>query len=324
MASRSAPQLHPPDPARFVRVLRAHPRYEQEASVTERVSIKIDNGVADVRLNRPDKLNAVDGAMFQALVEAGEELKSQSAVRAIVLSGEGRGFCAGLDFSSFEAMADRPAPSGDTDSDSGDSSDGASGESDGGNGGSESVPKLLDRGKRITSLAQQACYTWTEQPAPVIAAIHGPALGAGFQLALATDIRFIAPDATMSVLEIRWGLIPDMTGTQMLPRLVGLDVAKELTFTGRMVPGTECVELGLATHVADDPYAAAMELAREIASKSPQAIRGAKKLISMAGQVSLAYGFAAEAETMASLIGSPNQLESIAAYFEKRAPVYQD
>ncbi len=276
--------------------------------MTERVSIEIQDGVADVRLNRPDKLNAVDGAMFQALVDAGERLSTEPSVRAIVLSGEGRGFCAGLDFSSFQSMAERPARSG-------------GGE---GGGGDVAPNRLLDQGERITSLAQQACYTWTEQPAPVIAAIHGPAVGAGFQLALATDIRFIAPDATMSVLEIRWGLIPDMTGTQMLPRLVGLDVAKELTFTGRMVPGTECVELGLATHLADDPWAAAMDLAREIASKSPDAIRGAKRLISMAGQVSLAEGFAAEASTMASLIGSPNQIESVNAYFEKRPPVYRD
>lgn len=271
--------------------------------MAERVTIQIDGGVADVRLNRPDKLNAVDGAMFQALVDAGAELAEDPGVRAIVLSGEGRGFCAGLDFSSFQAMADRPR----------------SGDDDG-----TTPARVLDTGDRITSLGQQAVYTWTEQPAPVIAAIHGPALGAGFQLALGADIRFIAPDAQMSVLEIRWGLVPDMTGTQMLPRLVGLDVAKELAFTGRMVPGTECVELGLATHLADDPHAAALELAREIASKSPDAIRGAKRLIAMAGQVSIAEGFAAEASTMAALIGSPNQVESVAAYFEKRPPVYQD
>jgi enoyl-CoA hydratase/carnithine racemase len=272
--------------------------------MADRVTIQIDRGVADVRLNRPDKINAVDGAMFQALVEAGETLKADRSVRAIVLSGEGRGFCAGLDFSSFQSMADRG--------------------SDADGGSRVSAGAVLDRGDRITSLGQQAAYTWTEQPAPVIAAIHGPALGAGFQIALAADIRFIAPDATMSVLEIRWGLVPDMTGTQMLPRLVGLDVAKELAFTGRMVDGRECVELGLATHLADDPRAAALELAREIASKSPQAIQGAKRLIAMAGQVPLAEGFAAEAQTMASLIGSPNNTEAVNAYFEKREPVFED
>lgn len=267
-----------------------------------RVTVSVEGGVADVRLNRPDKLNAVDGAMFSALVEAGAELRDDASVRAIVLSGEGRGFCAGLDLGSFQAMADpdRPARS------------------------RVDAGSVLDRGDRITSFGQQAVYTWTEQPVPVIAAIHGPALGAGFQLALGADIRFIAPDAKMSVLEIRWGLVPDMTGTQMLPRLVGLDVAKELTFTGRMVPGTECVELGLATHLADDPRAAALELAAEIASKSPNAIRDAKRLLSMAGQVPLAEGFAAEAEAMAALIGSPNQVESVNAWFEKRDPSYQD
>jgi enoyl-CoA hydratase/carnithine racemase len=266
--------------------------------IQDRVAIDVVDGVADVRLSRPDKLNAVDGAMFSALVEAGEAVAADSSIRAVVLSGEGRGFCAGLDLSSFQAMSDGPAQSG--------------------------SGRLLDAEKRITTRAQQAVYTWTEQAVPVIAAIHGPALGAGFQLAVGADIRFIHPEATMSVLEIRWGLIPDMTGSQLLPALVGPDVAKELTWTGRMVPGAECVELGLATHLSDEPHAAAMSLAREIAAKSPQAIRGAKRLISMAGRATLAEGFAAEASTMASLIGSPNQTESVKAWFDKRDPVYAD
>jgi enoyl-CoA hydratase/carnithine racemase len=267
--------------------------------MSDRVSIAIDAGVADVRLNRPDKMNAVDGAMFSGLVEAGESLKTNPSVRAVVLSGEGRGFCAGLDFDSFKAM-------------------------DGGGFGSGLGDAPRREQERITNAGQQAAYVWTELPVPVIAAIHGPALGAGFQIALAADIRFIAPDAKMSVLEIRWGLVPDMTGTQMLPRLVGLDVAKELAFTGRMVSGEEAVELGLATHLADDPRAAAVDLAKEIAAKSPHAIRGVKKLINMAGQVSLAEGFKTEERAMGSLIGSPNNIEAIQAYFEKRDPVFED
>lgn len=282
----------------------------------DRVSVSVKSGVADVVLNRPDKLNAVDGAMFRALVETGAGLEEDRSVRAIVLSGAGRGFCAGLDFSSFSAMAGEDDSGGDEGSGSASTADDGSSR--------VSARSVLDRGERITSLGQQAAYTWTEQPAPVIAAIHGPAVGAGFQIALAADIRFIAPDATMSVLEIRWGLVPDMTGTQMLPRLVGLDVAKELTFTGRMVDGRECVELGLATHLSDDPHGAAMELATEIAGKSPHAIRGSKRLLNMAGQVPQAEGFAAEAETMASLIGSPNNIEAVRAYFEKRDPVFED
>jgi enoyl-CoA hydratase/carnithine racemase len=267
-------------------------------TIQDRVTIDVAGGVADVRLARPDKMNAVDGAMFAALVEAGDAVRADTSIRAVVLSGEGRGFCAGLDLSSFQAMSDGPRESG--------------------------SGRLLDNEHRITSRAQQAVYTWTELPVTVIAAIHGPALGAGFQLALGADIRFIHPDATMSVLEIRWGLIPDMTGSQMLHRLVGLDVAKELVWTGRMVPGAECVELGLATHLSDDPRAGALALAAEIASKSPDAIRAGKRLVSMAGQVTLAEGFAAEASTMASLIGSPNQTESVKAWFEKRDPSYAD
>jgi enoyl-CoA hydratase/carnithine racemase len=269
----------------------------------DRVVYTLEEGVADVRLNRPDKINALDMAMFAALVDIGEELKANPAVRAVVLSGEGRGFCAGLDFSSFQAMA---------------SGDGARGVGD--------SPRGLARREegRITNQGQQACYVWTEMPAPVIAALHGVALGGGAQLALACDIRIMAPDAQLSILEIRWGLSPDMTGTQMLPRLVGLDVAKELAFTGRMVAGEEAVRLGLATRLSPTPRDDALALAREIAGKSPQAVRGIKSLLNLAGQVSLEEGFNAEERTIRRLIGSPNQAEAVTAFFEKRPPVFSD
>jgi len=158
----------------------------------------------------------------------------------------------------------------------------------------------------------------------VIAAVHGVALGGGCQIALGADLRYCTADARFSVLEIRWGLIPDMTGTQMLPRLVGLDVAKELTFTGRMVPGTEAVAIGLATRVCEDPRADALALAREIASHNPEAVQGAKALLNQAGLVSLAEGFAGEERTIRRLIGSPNQVEAVNAYFEKRPAVHAD
>jgi enoyl-CoA hydratase/carnithine racemase len=268
----------------------------REVAMSDRVVVSIEDGVADVRLNRPEKINALDGPMFQALVETGEALKADPSVRAVVLSGSGRGFCAGLDFGSFQAMAgDGPAPT-------------ISG----------------DRPDRIANPGQQAAYVWTEMPAPVIVAVHGVALGGGCQIALAGDIRIVAPDAQFSVLEIRWGLTPDMTGTQMLPRLVGLDVAKELTFTGRMVSGTEAVALGLATRVSDDPHADAMALARDIAAKNPHAVRGAKALLNLAGTVSVAEGFKAEERTIKALIGSANQVEAVKAFFDKRAPVFAD
>jgi enoyl-CoA hydratase/carnithine racemase len=268
--------------------------------MSDRVSISMDNGIADVRLNRPDKLNALDQAMFQGIVDAGEGLKGDPDVRVVVLSGEGRGFCAGLDFGSFQAMADRPAAEPAAE----DRSLGAIGDTDG----------------RITHLGQQAAWVWQELGVPVIAALHGAALGGGLQIALGADIRIVAPDAKLSVLEARWGLIPDMTGTVILPKLVGLDVAKELTFTGRMVSGTEAVRLGLATRLADDPLAAALELAAELVEKSPDALRQAKRLLNLSGTRPVAEQFADERVTMGSLIGSPNQVEATMAYFEKRPP----
>jgi enoyl-CoA hydratase/carnithine racemase len=200
-----------------------------------------------------------------------------------------------------------------------------------GDGDGEATPReerptrgITETEGRITHLGQQAAYVWQELEVPVIAAVHGVALGGGIQIALGADLRFVAPDARMSVLEIRWGLIPDMTGTMMLPRLVGLDVAKELTFTGRMVSGEEAGRIGLATRVTETPLEDALELARELAAKSPAAVRGAKRLLNQSGLVPLADQFRAERETIGSLIGSPNQVEAVMAYFEKRDPVFAD
>lgn len=272
--------------------------------MAERVRVTIDGGVADVRLDRPDKLNALDPAMFAAIVEAGESLKDDTSVRAVVLSGEGRGFCAGLDFSSFQAMA------------SSDDGDGA-----GGDGGAGAIGRTDGR---LTHLGQQAAWVWTELPVPVIAAVHGPCLGGGLQIALGADLRLVAPDARLSVLEVRWGLTPDMTATVTLPRLVGIDVAKELTWTGRTVTGEEAVRLGLATRVADDPRAAALELAEDLAGKSPHAIRAAKALFDQAAPRNLADQLAEERRAIGSLIGSPNQVEAVTAFFEKRPPAFAD
>jgi enoyl-CoA hydratase/carnithine racemase len=159
---------------------------------------------------------------------------------------------------------------------------------------------------------------------PVIAAVHGVAYGGGFQIALGADIRLASPDAKMSVMEIKWGLIPDMSGTQTLRRLLRLDVAKELTFTGRIVSGTEAVELGLATHVSDDPYEAAMALAREIAGKSPDAIRAGKRLLNESGLTTVEEGLRMEESLQRSLIGSANQLEAVQANMAKRKPAFAD
>ncbi len=270
--------------------------------MSDRLQVRMDGGVADVRLNRPDKMNALDTAMFDALVETSAALAEDPSLRCVVLSGEGRSFCAGLDFSGFQGMASETENEGD--------------------GPVRSITEPMEG--HITHRGQQAVYGWTSLPVPVIAAVHGHALGGGIQLALGADIRIVTPDVKMSVLEIRWGLIPDMTGTQSLINLVGLDVAKELTFTGRTVTGTEAVALGLATRVSDDPLADALAMAQEIAGKSPHAIRAGKRLFNEASKRSTADGFAEERREIGQLIGSPNQKEQITAFFEKRDPVFAD
>ncbi|MDQ0383159.1 crotonase/enoyl-CoA hydratase family protein [Amycolatopsis thermophila] len=262
----------------------------------ERVSIEITHGVADVRLNRPGKRNALDPAMFAALVRAGERLKTEPGLRAVVLSGEGPDFCAGLDFAAFQAMRSGDRISADVD-----------------------LPPTDGPAK---ATGQRAAYVWTEVPVPVIAAITGHALGGGLQVALGADIRLVTADAKLSVLEIKWGLIPDMTGTQVLPELVGPDVAKELTFTGRVVSGAEAVTLGLATRVSPDPRSEALDMARAIAQRSPDAVRAAKRLLT--ARVDRATGLAAEQTEITALIGSPNQVEAVTAEFDKRAPRFTD
>jgi enoyl-CoA hydratase/carnithine racemase len=264
----------------------------------QRVTIAITDGVADVRLARPEKRNALDPAMFEGLVLAGERLRDEPGVRAVVLSGEGPDFCAGLDFGSFQAMRDGQRLS--------------------------ATAELPPTDGPAQATGQRAAHVWTTLPMPVIAAVTGNALGGGLQIALGADIRIVAPDAVLSVLEIRWGLIPDMTGTQVLPELVGRDRAKELTFTGRRVSGTEAVRIGLATRVADAPREAALELAREIAAVSPHAVRAAKRLLESSGRVGVSTQLAAEQTEIGALIGSPNQKEAVAAGFEKRAPDFRD
>jgi enoyl-CoA hydratase/carnithine racemase len=267
--------------------------------MSERVVITFKNGVADVRLNRPEKMNALDPPMFEGLTAMGKKLAAEKSLRAVVLSGEGKAFCAGLDFMSFQALAQS------------------------GQGG---------QGKEIfqtdpdspANFAQQPAYVWHWLPVPVIAAVHGVAFGGGLQVALGADIRIVAPEAKFSVMEIKWGLVPDMGGTQLLRQLVRLDVFKELTYTGRIVSGTEAVAIGLATRVSETPYEEAMKLAQEIASKSPDAIRAGKKLLNASRLVSVAEGLKMEAELQKSVIGRPNQVEAVMANLEKRTPKFVD
>jgi enoyl-CoA hydratase/carnithine racemase len=278
--------------------------------MSERVTMKISEGVADVRMNRPEKRNALDGAMFHGLADMGERLKTEPGVRVVVLSGEGSSFCAGLDFSSFETLSNRTL-SIQTES------SGVRPEPADGNPG-----EMKDG--RITHLGQQVCWVWQEMPVPVIAAVHGHAMGGGIQIALGADIRIVHPDTQMSVRELHWGLVPDMTGTLMLASLVRSDVAKELVFTARIFDGREAFALGLATKLSDSPLDAAMSMATEIAGRSPDAVRGAKALLNGLFNEGAAEQFAEERRVIGSLIGRPNQVEAIMANFEKRDQVFVD
>lgn len=269
----------------------------------DRVSITITDGIADVRMTRADKRNALDNAMFAALAAAGERLKTEPGVRVVVLSGEGSSFCAGLDFATMSALAgggeraaDRPA---------------------------EGNPGEMKDG-RITHLGQQVCWVWQEVPVPVIAAVHGHALGGGIQIALGADIRIVHPDTQMSVREIHWGLVPDMTGTMMLSQLVRADVAKELVLTARVFDGREAHQLGLVTKLSDNPYDDAMAMAREIAGRSPGAVRAGKALLNGLLNQGAAEQFAAERQHIGSLIGRPNQIEAVMSNFEKRPAKFID
>lgn len=260
----------------------------------DRVRIEIEDGVAVARMVRAEKHNALDAAMFTSLIEAAERLAGEAGVRAVVLCGDGPSFCSGLDVASFMS-------------------------------GPLSTDDLLARDDgRLANFAQRASCDWAAVPVPVIAAVQGACFGGGLQIALGTDIRIAAPDARLSVMEIRWGLIPDMGITQSLPRLVGIDVAKELTFTGRPISGEEARELGLVTKLADDPLAAALELAREIASKSPDAVRSAKRLYDEAWAATAAEALKLESELQTALIGSPNQIAAVTAGMTKQPAAFED
>jgi enoyl-CoA hydratase/carnithine racemase len=265
-----------------------------DVSTEQRVAISVSDHVAVVTLTRPEKHNALDVAMFEAIAGAAERLAVEPGVRAVVLHGDGPSFCSGLDVAGVMA--------GQTDS--------------------EDLMASL-RGP-FPNWFQRPAYGWVSVPVPVIAAIHGHCLGGGLQIALGADVRFAAPDARLSVLEVKWGLIPDMAITRTLPRLVGIDVAKELAFTGRIVTGQEAFDLGLVTHVAADPLAAALELAAEIAGRSPDAVRGMKRLFNESWTGSADETLRLEAEIQLGLLGTPNQLEAVRAGTTKQPADFTD
>ena len=263
--------------------------------MSRRLQISIRNHVAEVLLNRPGKHNAVDMRMFDDLAAAGDRLSAEQSVRAVVLSGTGENFCAGIDVSVF--------------SDPGDAIDPAS-----------MAPQEGSDANRF----QRAAFAWREIPVPVICAIRGVAYGAGAQIALAADVRYAAPDAKLSIMEIRWGLIPDLAITVTASNLLREDRLRELAYTGRVVTGAEAMQLGLVTAVHDDPLQAARDTARLIAGRSPDAIRAMKRMFNERRDLDTAQSLVLEARLQARIIGQPNQLEAVRANSEGREPDFGD
>lgn len=263
--------------------------------MSERVVVTIEGGVAHVELAREEKRNGLDLAMFEGLIAAGDRLRADPHVRAVVLSGRGKAFCAGLDWGAFLAM------------------------------GADVGAKLLERTDASpANIAQRACWVWQELDVPVIAAIRGAAMGGGLQLALAADLRYVAPDAQLSVMEVRYGLIPDMSATKTLALLVRPDIARDLVWSGRRVGADEAVAIGLATRREEDPVAAALATAREIARRSPHAIRAGKRLMRETAPIDTRRAFLLETELQLALLGSPNQMEAVSAAMGKREASFVD
>jgi enoyl-CoA hydratase/carnithine racemase len=267
--------------------------------MNDRVTVKIEAGVADIRLTRADKMNALDDAMFEALIAAGERMKTERGVRCVIISGEGRAFCAGLDMGNFQRMGARDPER-------------------------SAVGRLSKRTNGIANRPQYAAWVWREVPVPVIAAVHGVAFGGGFQVMLGADMRYATPDAKLSVMEVKWGLVPDMAGTQLLRNLVRDDIVRELTYTGRVFTAEEGARLGIITRISDNPYEDALETALEIANKSPDAIRAAKRLLNTTPFSSIADGLMMESVEQEALGGKPNQIEAVTANLEKRPPKFTD
>jgi enoyl-CoA hydratase/carnithine racemase len=259
-----------------------------------RTEITVEGGVAEVRMARPEKHNALDPAMFRALRDAQAQLREDRSVRAVVLSGEGPSFCSGLDLGAIAAGEFDPA-------------------------------ELVDRpNDEVANLAQTAAWGWRTLPVPVVAALHGACFGGGLQIALGADLRVAAPDAKLSVMEVKLGLIPDMGIGQALPRLVRDDVARELTFSGRVFDAVEGERLGLVTRLEAVPRQAALELAAQIAAVSPDAVVAAKRLFNEGWGEPPERGLRLETELVRTLLGSPNQMEAARAAIMKETPSFAD
>ena len=263
--------------------------------MTDVLTTTVEGHVATVTLNRPDRHNAINIDMFAALSEAGEQLKSQPSVRAVVLTGAGENFCSGIDTSVFKQAGAGIDPG-----------------------------MMAPVEPSPANFFQRSAYVWRELDVPVVCALRGVAFGGGLQIALGADLRFASPTARLSIMEIKWGLIPDIAISTTLRDILPVDRIKELAWSGRVVDAAEALELGLVTSIHDDPLAAAQQFAADVAARSPDAIRSMKKLFNRAWQMSDADALALEARLQSLILGAPNQVEAVMANLEGRAPVFED
>jgi enoyl-CoA hydratase/carnithine racemase len=261
----------------------------------DRVSVTYRDHIAHVRLTRPDKINAVDQSMIDAIVAAAAAVAASGA-RAVVLSGEGKGFCAGTDLTGITALVSQDP---------------------------ETMLMPRTHGEGTTNQWQEVAMVWHRLEIPVIAALHGVCYGAGLQLALGADIRIASPDTRLAVMEMKWGIVPDMGGMVLLPRLVRSDVLRRLVYTAEVIDAAQAERWGLVTELSDDPLAAAQSLAATIAGRSPSAVRAAKRLIALAEKEEADTVLLAESREQAGLFGKPHQMEVIAAAFGKRPAVFK-
>ena len=269
--------------------------------INDRIKLTVENHIAHVQFSRPDKMNALDAKMFEAIPMVGEQLLSNSSIRAVVVSGEGDNFCAGLDKSNFAALLNTAEQDE-----------------------KPTLSSLTGRTHGIANDFQYAVWMWRELPMPVIAAINGVALGGGLQIALGADMRFAQADSRFSILELKWGIVPDMSSTQIMRHLIADDVIRELTYTARIFGAEDAREWGFITKIVDDPLEHAMQVAQEIASKNPHAVRAAKRIIDSANYQTAEQGLLMESQEQDKLMGAPNQIEAVMAELQKRAPVFKD
>ena len=271
--------------------------------INNRISLSVENHVAHVVLSRPEKMNALDSEMFAAIPMVGDEIRGDKSIRAVVVSGDGGNFCAGLDKSNFSSMLDNEGLS---------------------LGGDEPSSVLAERTHGVANAAQYAVWMWRELPMPVIAAIEGFCLGGGLQIGLGADFRYASIDSQFSILEMRWGIVPDMGSTQIMRHLIRDDIIRELTYTAKLFGAEQAKEWGFITDIADDPVAHAIKVAEQIAYKNPDAIRAAKKILDNSHYLTVQQGLLMESVEQDKIMGSKNQIEAVMAELQKRKPNFKD